>query len=73
MKHCSTTFFNAYKPDGLMILAYFEGDNADSYFTAGSLVFAPFGKCEKNEDGFMYNIPVSEFEYEIGRKNDRHN
>lgn len=62
MKHCSATLFNAYKPDGLSILAYFEGDDIG---TAGKLVFAPFGKWEKIQDGVAYNIPVFEFEYEI--------
>ena len=65
MKHCSAALFNAYKPDGIAILAYFEGDDVESYFTAGKLVFAPFGKWDKIEEGFAYNIPVSEFDYEI--------
>lgn len=68
LKHCSATEFNAHKPDAIMIHAYVEDTNIDygsTSFTAGKLEFAPFGKWEKAEEGFAYNIPTSEFKYSI--------
>ena len=68
LKHCNATEFNKHKPDAIMIHAYAEGNEIDDYtkiFTAAKLEFAPFGKWEKAEEGFAYNIPTSEFKYSI--------
>lgn len=65
LKHCAANFFNANKPDAMAVYGYFGGDDIESYFTAGKVVFAPFGKWDKAQDGVAYNIPVTEFEYSV--------
>ncbi len=65
LKHCGADFFNAYKPDALVVYGYFEGESTDRPFTAGRVIFAPFGKWDKAQDGVAYNIPVEEFEYAV--------
>jgi hypothetical protein len=67
LKHCAAIHFNAYKPDAIMVLAYLNEDASDitGPFSAGRCVFAPFGRWEAAQDGVAYNIPVSEFDYEI--------
>ena len=65
LKHCAATFFNSRKPDAVMVLGYFEGDATNRAFTAGRVVFAPFGDWGRAQDGVAYNLPSSEFKYSI--------
>ncbi len=66
--HCAALHFNEYKPDAIMVNAYYETENKtdiNGAFTAGQAVFAPFGKWEKAQDGVAYNLPVSDFEFNL--------
>ena len=66
--HCCASHFNAVKPDAIMVLAYFDqGENTDinCCFTAGKVVFAPFGEWGKAQDGVAYNLPTSSFEFTL--------
>lgn len=67
LKHCAATLFNEHKPDALMVFAYVDSESVDfnSQFNAGRVIFAPFGKWEKAQDGFAYNIPVEQFDFSI--------
>ena len=68
LMHCAASHFNAAKPDAIMIFAYFDtGPDTDieSIFTAGRAIFAPFGKWDKAQDGVAYNLPTSDFEYDL--------
>lgn len=68
LQHCAASQFNAFKPDAVMVFAYARTPNRrtiDGPYTAGRVVFAPFGKWEKAQDGVAYNIPASEFEYSL--------
>lgn len=68
LEHCATTLFNTFKPDAVMVLGYKDdpfGFTVDGHFTAGKAVLAPFGKWEKAEEGFAYNIPTKEFRFSI--------
>jgi len=50
------------------VFAYLDSDQNEIGkipFSAGRVIFAPFGKWEKALDGFAYNIPVKEFDYSI--------
>jgi hypothetical protein len=67
LEHCTATLFNEHKPDALMVFAYIDSDNLDldSQFNAGHIIFAPFGKWDKAQDGVAYNIPTEEFKFSI--------
>ena len=68
LKHCAASHFNRDKPDAVMVFAYIFSDQSKIGtipFSAGRIVFAPFGKWEKALDGFAYNIPVKEFAYSM--------
>lgn len=67
LEHCAATLFNKYKPDALMVFAYYDSDHIDldSPFNAGRVIFAPFGKWESAQDGVAYNIPTEKFEFSI--------
>ena len=67
LKHCAATLFNKFKPDALMVFAYYDLNNVDinSPFNAGRIIFAPFGQWEKAEEGFAYNIPTEQFEFSL--------
>ena len=68
LKHCAASQFNAFKPDAIMVFAYWgyaDGYDLDGAFTAGSAIFAPFGRWEKAQDGVAYNIPTEEFDYSL--------
>lgn len=68
LKHCAASHFNRHKPDAVMVFAYLDSDQSEIGtipFSAGRVVFAPFGKWEKALDGFAYNIPVKEFDYSV--------
>ena len=66
LKHCAIIKFNEYKPDAIMIFAScVESPETVYMFNAGRAIFAPFGNWEKAEEGFAYNIPSSEFEFEF--------
>jgi hypothetical protein len=72
LMHCASYFFNVYKPDAIMVYAYFDkGAKTDvnsDYYTAGRAIFAPYGKWEEAEAGFVYHLPTSEFEFSIDIK-----
>ena len=65
--HCAATLFNIHKPDALMVFAYYDSVHIDldAPFTAGRVIFAPFGKWESAKDGVAYNIPTEQFEFSI--------
>jgi hypothetical protein len=68
LKHCAASHFNAAKPDAIIVFAYFdEGENTDIElpFTAGRVIFAPFGDWGKAQDGVAYNLPTSSFEFAL--------
>lgn len=66
IKHCAISKFNHYKPDAIRIFASCtESPDTIYMFNAGRVDFAPFGKWEKAEEGFAYNIPSKEFQFEI--------
>ena len=58
--------FNKTKPDAMMVFCSSKDTPETFYmFNAGRAIFAPFGKWEKAEEGFAYNIPSKEFEFEF--------
>lgn len=68
LQHCAVSQFNAFKPDAVMVFAYAKTPNRRTIsgpYSAGRVVFAPFGKWEKAQDGVAYNIPTSEFQYSL--------
>ena len=68
LKHCAASLFNQHKPDAIMVFAYLTEDQneiGEIPFSAGRVIFAPFGKWEKALDGFAYNILVKEYDYSI--------
>jgi len=76
LKHCAATQFNSYKPDAVSVFAYAKdpkGYDTDGIFTAGRIIFAPFGKWEKAEEGVAYNIPIEEFKFSIDYNNEYFN
>jgi hypothetical protein len=51
-----------------MVLAYREDrrePGVQGIFDAGRAEFAPFGDWGRAMDGFAYNIPTEEFEFEV--------
>lgn len=71
LEHCAAVLFNEHKPDALMVFAYVDSDNLDlnSQFSAGRVIFAPFGEWDKAQDGVAYNIPVEQFKFSITYSN----
>lgn len=68
LEHCATVLFNQFKPDAVMVLGYKDDPNGytvDGHYTAGRAVLAPFGKWEKAEEGFAYNIPTNQFRFSV--------
>ncbi len=68
LKHSAASHFNLHKPDAIMVFAYLNADRdeiGEIPFSAGRVVFAPFGLWEKALDGFAYNIPVKDFDYSV--------
>lgn len=66
--HCMAIHFNKLKPDALCLFAYCKNDSFYGFinrFNVAKADFAPYGKWEKAEDGYAYNLPVSKFEYKI--------
>jgi hypothetical protein len=72
--YCIATAFNKEKPDALSIFAYCKEDSSfagfDNVFNVARATFAPYGKWEKAEEGFVYNFPVSKFGYKIDYRED---
>lgn len=66
--YCAALHFNKHKPDAVIVHAYYETEkktDINGPFTAGKAVFAPFGKWEKAQNGVAYNLPVSDFEFDV--------
>jgi len=69
IKYCTAEIFNKEKPDALGIFIYcenasnFEGFNGK--FNVARSDFAPYGKWDKAEDGFAYNLQIDTFNYYI--------
>jgi hypothetical protein len=68
IKYCTAEIFNKYKPDALGVFVYSsEASNFTGYniYNVASSDFAPYGKWEKAEEGFVYNLPIDKFDYYI--------
>lgn len=68
VKHCIVSDFNKNKPDAISVLAYCRDDvlfNIDGMYNVARAVFAPYGKWERAEEGFAYNLPVDKFAFTI--------
>ena len=68
IKYCGTSEFNKEKPDALAIFAYCKDENFNGFDYMYNVVkadFAPYGKWEKAEEGFAYNLPVEKFSWKI--------
>ncbi|RLC22894.1 MAG: hypothetical protein DRH21_07745 [Deltaproteobacteria bacterium] len=67
-KHCMGSYFNKYKPDSVVILAYLDSDKnriENIPLSAGTAIFAPFGDLGRVQEGFIDNISVQDFEYSM--------
>lgn len=68
IKYCGASEFNKEKPDALAIFAYCKDENFNGFDCMYNVVkadFAPYGKWEKAEEGFAYNLPVEKFNWKI--------
>jgi len=68
VEHCISSEFNKEKPDALCVFAFCKDknfDGFDSVFNVARADFAPYGKWEKAEEGFSYNLPVEKFRTKI--------
>lgn len=68
IKHCGAKEFNKEKPDALAIFAYCKDENFNGFDCMYNVVkadFAPYGKWEKAEEGFTYNLPIEKFSWKI--------
>lgn len=68
IKHCGAKEFNKEKPDALAIFAYCKDENFDGFdcmYNVAKADFAPYGKWEKAEEGFTYNLPIEKFSWKI--------
>ncbi|WP_048149828.1 TIR domain-containing protein [Methanolacinia paynteri] len=69
LKHCNATIFNEKKPEAIVIFAYSdEASNFpgfDDKFNVGKSEFALYGDWGRAEEGFVYNMPVEKFDYNI--------
>lgn len=67
LEHCMALVFNKEKPDALSLFAYCRESASffgfKSKFNVARADFAPYGKWERAEEGFAYNLPVSKFEF----------
>lgn len=68
IKHCGAKEFNKEKPDALAIFAYCKDENFNGFdcmYNVAKADFAPYGKWEKAEEGFTYNLPIEKFSWKI--------
>lgn len=68
IKYCGASEFNKEKPDALAIFAYCKDENFNGFdymYNVAKADFAPYGKWEKAEEGFTYNLPIEKFGWKI--------
>jgi hypothetical protein len=68
IKHSIASEFNKEKPDALCVFAFCKDNNFDGFksvFNVARADFAPYGKWEKAEEGFTYNLPIEKFRTKI--------
>jgi len=68
IKYCGAREFNKEKPDALAIFAYCKDENFNGFdcmYNVAKADFAPYGKWERAEEGFAYNLPVEKFSWKI--------
>lgn len=68
LKHCCVEEFNSAKPDAVWVGAYHADKKAEGVsrpVDVGRIEFAPFGDWGRAEEGFAYNIPTSEFKFNV--------
>lgn len=68
IKYCGASEFNKEKPDALAIFAYCKEENFDGFdsmYNVAEADFAPYGKWEKADEGFAYNLPIEKFSWKI--------
>ncbi len=68
IKYCVAKEFNKEKPDALAIFAYCKDgkfNGFDCMYNVARADFAPYGKWEKAEEGFAYNLPIEKFSLKI--------
>lgn len=63
LKHCCIREFNDHKPDAISVCGYSPKATLDGPADIGIVEFAPFGDWGRAEEGFAYNIPVTEFKF----------
>jgi hypothetical protein len=66
--HCIVSDFNKNKPDAISVLVYCRDDvlfDIDGMYNVARAVFAPYGKWERAQEGFAYNLPVDKFAFTI--------
>ena len=66
IRHCTALIFNKYKPEALSIFVYSDQASNfmgfDSKYNVAKSEFAFCGDFSRAEEGFAYNMPISEFE-----------
>jgi len=68
IKYCGASEFNKEKPDALAIFAYCKDENFNGFdymYNVAKADFAPYGKWEKAEESFAYNLPIEKFSWKI--------
>ena len=68
VKHCGASEFNKEKPDALAIFAYCKDENFDGFdsmYNVAEADFAPYGKWEKADEGFVYDLPIEKFSWKV--------
>lgn len=65
LKHCCIKEFNDLKPDAVSVSGYSPQADLNGPVDLAIVEFAPFGEWGKAEEGVAYNLPTTEFDFNI--------